>query len=474
MVVGGDRIARRLAIMSRSQVVRDVLLTEQSAVAVVMIVGMIGLAVAFYLITRFQWLAVAGLFFSMTFSNASWLPVYYLSFATKYIVLAYLGAYTALFFVKNGWRLIATDGYRLVCAYVGWIAFVALLNGFAFADLWYLATEFCLMIGLGIAWYSQLDSTEKQRKFFYLLAYTAMAVTVLQAASVVLVDMYSVSGRFVGMNVRATGFATIFAVFVVTMFWVSMYEKPSMKQRIFTGFAFLGFFLILWSGTRNATVAALIAIAAIWWVIRSRLLVYILVVGIVGLLAQIILADSQDASMLTDRLASTDNTRLGAWELYWNLTLKSPLFGYGYNGLVGAVYGESLSNTLGNYARLTVPGVHQLYLGMAVRWGIVGLILQLALFWFPARVAWRVIFRSKVSEADKRVYILPVSLVMIIMLMGLFEDTIGSTGRGTVHGLVYAMGIPLVYLWGKRLLKEAEAGEEDTSGPNRYRLRRST
>ena len=268
------------------------------------------------------------------------------------------------------------------------------------------------------------------------------------------------------MNVRATGFATIFAVFVVCMFWVSMYESPSMKQRIFTGFAFLGFFLILWSGTRNATVATLLAIAAIWWVIRSRLLVYILVVGIVGLLAQIILADSQDASMLTDRLASTDNTRLGAWELYWNLTLKSPIYGYGYNGLVGAVYGESLSNTIATYARLTVPGVHQLYLGMAVRWGVVGLILQVALFWFPARVAWKVIFGSKVSDEDKRVYILPVALVMIIMLMGLFEDTIGSTGRGTVHGMVYAMGIPLVYLWGKRLLKRAEAAEESTERRN--------
>ena len=161
MVVGGDTIARRLAIMSRSQVVRDVLLTEQSAIAMLMVGGMVGLAIAFYLITRFRMLAIMGLFFSMSFSNASWLPLYYVSFAVKYIVLAYLGAYTALFFIKNGWRLIATDGYRLVCAYVGWIAFVALLNGFAFADLWYLTTEFCLMIGLGIAWYSDLDSTRE-------------------------------------------------------------------------------------------------------------------------------------------------------------------------------------------------------------------------------------------------------------------------------------------------------------------------
>ena len=473
MVVGGDRIARRLAIMSRSQVVREVLLAEQSAVALVMVLGMIGLAVAFYLITRFRLLAIMGLFFSMSFSNASWLPVYYVAFAVKYIVLVYLGAYTLLFLIKNGWRLIATDGYRLVCAYVGWIAFVALLNGFAFADLWYLATEFCLMIGLGIAWYSQLNSTEKQLKFLYMLAYTAMIVTVFQVSAVALVDMYSVSGRFVGMNVRATGFATIFAVFVVAMFWVSMYEKPSMKQRIFTAFAFLGFFLILWSGTRNATVATLLAIAAIWWVIRSRLLVYILVVGIVGLLAQIILADSQDASMLTDRLASTDNTRLGAWDLYWNLALQSPVYGYGYNGLSGAVYGESLSNAIANYARLTVPGVHQLYLGMAVRWGFVGLILQLALFWFPARIAWQVIFRSNVSDEDKRVYILPVALVMIIMLMGLFEDTIGSTGRGTVHGMVYAMGIPLVYLWGKQLLKKDEIEQQGKVKRNLIRSSRT-
>ena len=238
------------------------------------------------------------------------------------------------------------------------------------------------------------------------------------------------------------------------MFWMSMYEKDQIKQRLFNVFAFIGFGLILWSGTRNATVATLIGVIALWWVIRSKLMLYVVFAGMIGLLLQIIVGDNQDISALSNRLASTENTRLGAWELYLGLVAKSPVYGYGYDGLVGAVYGESIVGLLSNYTRINVPGVHNLYIGFAARWGLVGLVLQLALFYFPAVVAWKVIFGRTVPLADKRVYILPVSLLMIVMLQGLFEDTMGSTGRGTVHGMIYAIGIPIVYLHGLRLLRQ--------------------
>ena len=170
-----------------------------------------------------------------------------------------------LFFIRNGWRLVSADGYRLVLAYVGWIAFVVLLQGISFQNVWYLGTEFTLMIGLGIAWLYDVDDTGKLERFNRLIAYVGILITIFHLLSLVFVPVYLVGGRFVGMVVRATGFATIFSVFVVAMFWMSMYEKDQIKQRLFSVFAFVGFGLILWSGTRNATVATLIGVTALWW-----------------------------------------------------------------------------------------------------------------------------------------------------------------------------------------------------------------
>ena len=92
-----------------------------------------------------------------------------------------------------------------------------------------------------------------------------------------------------------------------------------------------------------------------------------------------------------------------------------------------------------------------------------------------ARMAWKVIFSRLVDIEEKRVYILPVAIMLVVVLEGLFEDTMGSTGKGTVHGLIFGMGIPVVYLYGKRLLKAAEgsaATEKKKAGWRTTRLAR--
>ena len=165
LVVGGDQITRRLALLTGSRAVRDLLLTEQTAIGGLMVAGLVGLAVSFYLISRFRHGTIAALFFAMTFANASWVPLYTVSFALKYLILIYLGAYTLQFFIKSGWRLVGADGYRLVVAYVGWITFVVVIQGISFQNIWYLATEFTLMIGLGIAWLYDVDDTGKVGAF---------------------------------------------------------------------------------------------------------------------------------------------------------------------------------------------------------------------------------------------------------------------------------------------------------------------
>jgi len=54
LVIGGEQITRRLSLLTGSRAVRDLLLTEQTAIGGLMIAGIVGLAVSFYLIGRFR------------------------------------------------------------------------------------------------------------------------------------------------------------------------------------------------------------------------------------------------------------------------------------------------------------------------------------------------------------------------------------------------------------------------------------
>jgi len=464
LVIDGGGLTRTIARLSGSQQIRQLLLTEQTAIAALLFVGVITLGVAFFVFFRYRLLTTALAFFSFCFASSLWAPLHDLAFAIKYLLVIFFGTYGLLFFLRNGWRIFSTKGYRLAFMYVAWIAITALWAGLELGDIWYAGTEFTLLFGFGFAWFLYLDKAEELRSLNITLAYTAIVVTICHMLSPFVGVEYFQGGRFVSQFGRATGFATIFSVFVVTMFWMTMYDQNPVRKNIFTAFALIGYGLILWSGTRNATVATLIGIAALWWVFRSRIFIIASIAGMAALLAQILLGGLDATSFLVDRVASTENTRLDVWDLYLGLYAQKPIFGYSPSGLQGAVYGDSLINLIsGLGGRLNIPGVHNLYLGYAVRFGSIGLILVCTIFVVCAIRAIKVVFSDKVTLEDKKLFILPATLVFLIVLQGLFEDTIGSTGKGSVHGLVLGMAIPLVYLYGGKLLRRAEKSDTDMS-----------
>lgn len=456
MVVGGDRIARQAAMLSRSRFVRDLVLTDQSGIALLMIGGIAGLGVAFFLIHRYRNASIAALIVSITFASATWPLAHDVGFAVKYLLIVYLAVFSFVFFIRNGWRMLEMKGYRLMLIYLGWIALVVAVDGFRINDVWYFGTEFVLMIGFGAGWMAVIQDREALKRLNYLVAYAGVFCTVVHLLSIVVMPQFTMNGRFVSVFERATGFAAIYATAVVAMFWLSMYEPRQTRARIFTFFAFVGLGLILWSGARNATVASLLGVAGIWWVMRSQLLVYVLFIAIVGLIGQLVLTGNEEAAMIGNRFKSTDSERFEIWALYLDLFFKSPVFGYGYEGLTPAVYGEKLADALGSFVRLQIPHVHNHYLAFAVRFGAIGLVLTTAIFFVAIKCSFKVIFNPRIDLEDKKQFVLPAALVAVVAAEGLFEDTMGSTGRGTLHNVIYAMAIPLVYVYGNKLLAEAD------------------
>lgn len=455
LVIGGQRFAMQAARLSASASVRELFLIEQTAIASLMIVGIMGIGVAFFLISRYRQLAMGMLLFSLTFASSIWSPVHSVSFAAKYIILIYLACFAAIFVFKNLWKILGTPGYRLLALYLGWMAFIALLNGLRIADIWYTFTEVSTLIGLGVGWLTYVRTREDLERFNRLLGYTAIVVTLFHLLSPFVGVRFIDGGRFVSMFGKSTGFSVIYSVSVVCLFWLSMYEKDVIMSRVYTAFASVGYVLLLWSGSRNGIFAALVGLASLWWVFRTRIIVYVLLAAIVGLLMQIILGGSESFEFLVRRIASTENTRLEVWKLYLGLVGNSPIVGYGPGGLAGAIYGEQIAGLISSVSRPYVPGTHNAYLGFAARFGLVGLVLYVSIFVISFRRAWRVIFNRNISPKDKELYILPATLLGLVALEGLFEDTMGSTGRGTVHNFIMGMAVPLVFVYGGALLERA-------------------
>jgi O-antigen ligase len=238
-----------------------------------------------------------------------------------------------------------------------------------------------------------------------------------------------------------------------------MYEDRKVPKQIATAFALIGLSLVLLSGTRNATVASIIGIGVLWWVFRTRIFIYLIVLAMLGLLVQILLSGNESIEVVTSRLGSTENTRLGAWALYGQLSMESPIFGYGYAGLPKAVYGASLVDFVSRFVTVNVPGVHNYYLGLAVRFGIPAVILSCTIMFLAFRTAWLVVFNKYVPDKEKRAYIMPCAMLTLVTAEGLFEDPMGSTGKGSLHGVMFAISAFLMVVYGRRLLQDASKAE---------------
>jgi O-antigen ligase len=455
LVTIGTRLFVTLAQVSGSVAVREMIRGDQSAVAVVMLIGIMAIALGYFLLVRYPYFLLGAMLFGPTFGAAEWDVVHDPAFALRYLCMVYLGVFGVFFLLQNVWRLLATPYYRLILLYLAWTALVVVINGFEFRDIWYLATEFTLMLAFGAGWLVRINSPDKFIDFNKFIAYIAIPVTLLHLISPLVIETAIAGGRFQSYFSRPTGFSIVYSLFAVALFWLSMHEKRKLIKLTATTFALIGLGLILVSGTRNATVATLIGVGVLWWVFRTRIFTYLIVLAMMGLLVQILLSGNQDLEFLYSRLQSTENTRLDIWALYGNLVADSPIFGYGYSGLSSAVYGDKVIEYASRRGFVNVPQVHNYYLGQAVRFGVPGLLIVLGILYVSFRTAWQVIFSAAVSVEDKKYYILPVALLAVIALEGLFEDHIGSTGKGSLHGVLFGSSAYLIVVYGRQLLSEA-------------------
>jgi len=253
---------------------------------------------------------------------------------------------------------------------------------------------------------------------------------------------------------------------VLALFWMGMAEKNNLLRQFFSITAIVGLLLLLWSGTRSATLALIIGITLLWWVFRLRIFIYIFLAASLGLLAQIIgVSGEQGFQDITERLQDiTDSGRFTIWAVYFEIFTQSPVYGHSLSGISEYFYSDiflSLIERAGAFTRYSKP--HNAFLGMAVRFGAIGLILLSALIFMALRRARQVIFSKAIPAYEKQAYVLPLALLVLSCVDCMFEDVLSSTGKGTLIGFLFFPSLIICELYGTRLLKKYRNVHEETS-----------
>jgi len=467
LVTGGTGLLAPLARLARDETLRQALLGGgEFALTLLMLGGLlliISMVLVFY---NFRKLFFGLMLFSLTFASASWQPLHDFSGIVKYLGVIFFACMGGVFFLKNFWRMIATPYIRLLILYFFWITAVSFLLGGRTEDIWYVGTDFSFIIGFSIAWLSYIDNNDSLMEFNRTIAWAAVAITFMHLLAPLLADEPISAGRFKSYFFRSTGYAVFFSPAVLALFWMGMAEKNNFLRQFFSITAIVGMVLLLWSGTRSATLALIIGITLLWWVFKSRIFIYIFLAASLGLLAQIIGASGEQGFQnITERLQDmTDTGRFTIWAVYFEIFTESPVYGHSLSGVTKYFYSEGLLSIIegsGAYAKFPKP--HNAFLGMAVRFGAIGLILLSALIFMALRRARQVIFSKAIPAYEKQAYVLPLALVVLSCVDCMFEDALSSTGRGTLIGFLFFPSLIICELYGTRLLKKYRNVHEETS-----------
>ena len=460
LVTLGNRLLIGLARLAKNDIYRSMLLESGEVIGLIMVVGSVVLVITIALAYRYPRIFLPVMLYSLVFANAGWRPVHDLTWIIKYLGVIYLGALTVMFAYKNIWRLVSIPYIRLVIVYLAWVGGVAVLVGGRSEDIWYASTEAVFFLGFSIAWLFVFSNKYGLEEFNKLIAWTAVVVTVTHMGAPFLMPKYIDQGRFTSYFPRATGFAFVFTPFVISMFWMSMAHKNAQIRTFFLGCSSVALLLMLWSGSRGPTAAVVMAVGILWLFFRSRALLVTFFLGALVIATQLLfsLGANVETSTLASRLQSADTGRVDLWLSKLPITFQSPIYGFAPSDMRYIIVAEEKAAYL---ASLDLEaegntGIHSSYLGLALRFGYVGLGLFIALIVFAMKRGYEVLRSKKVPAHEKSVYILPVAMLPAITFQAIFEDYIPGSGKGTVMSIVFYASLVISQVYGTRLLNEYE------------------
>lgn len=273
------------------------------------------------------------------------------------------------------------------------------------------------------------------------LCWAAPICLLINLSSFVVVPQVFLSGRFISYYPLPTNFANNF-VMTAAVIWTALIWSRSLLTRMLFGALFLmACVLILLSGTRNSMIciAAMVVVSGL--MAEGRAMVGVAIaVAMAGLCAWLAISMEWISPDILGRFAvSSSETRVTVWQSAMDLINKADWLGYGPD-LTEVTFFDVNSDQ-----RATM-NPHNVYLGLALRFGIAGVTIfatyLAAVVASAVRIAVGV--HRVASRADRQLLALAVLWVADLCIAGLFEDNL--TGRGTQQQLSFGLAVGLLAL----------------------------
>jgi O-antigen ligase len=460
LVLDQKQVLQTVSRLSKGREVRDAIVDGEGVIALTMLLGLLLIIPVVVTCHKYKHLLLPALLFSLSFSGAEWRPLYYSSFASRNIAIAFLLCFSGLFLLSNFWRLLSKPYIRVMLAYYIWIAVVCIAVGGRVPDLVYAALTMVFVVAIPMALFDQVNDMDKLMKINRAIAWVAVVVTCLHLLAPFVYPDWRLQGRFTSYSDKATAFGINYGLVVIAMFWMGMAEKNKYLSMFFQVMAMVGLMLIAWSGTRSAAGALIVSIFILWWFFRTRILLYGLLGVMLVLVAQIIgLTQFDDFQTIADRVSGAgDSGRIQQGRRYLKIIFRSPITGFGPNGVAS----EFLAKR--NVVYLDLLGIeqktvasHNAYLGMSARFGLVSLGLYLYLLYKAFLRAKEALLSKYVPIEQKQTYLLPVVILLVVVICSLAEDLVLGTGRGNPAVLLVFPMMILCERFGRLLVEKYPA-----------------
>ena len=210
-----------------------------------------------------------------------------------------------------------------------------------------------------------------------------------------------------------------------------LYAKASLTKYLSLGLALLMFGSIIITQSRTLWVATLLGVGIIYLSVRVQAKKRLLVWSFIGLLCILVLfaillrdyffiissslieragslqtATSQDISLLN---------RFNEWSAAWEKIKHSPFIGYGF----GVQYHFF---DLTREATMVKSHIHNMYIGISYRHGLIGLSLIIAFFILVFKNAWFLLQAAKKHPFKQKIAAFTLSSMVCLLLMAMTES----------------------------------------------------
>ena len=413
-----------------------------SLIAMLIVPSVVALLIANILYLRKPFVFFLLLSFSFTMAEA-FIPVLHeLALLIRYLFMVTIIAFGFVNITTIFRRPITLQWLGLLMLL--WVLLHVLSNGFSASSMAMLPIQFTMYIGLMIG---LVESVKERERFYSLLAalaWAGAAATTIHFIALAINDRAFLAGRFRSYYMLPTNFANNYVLLVAAMLWYGMYQKQAYKSISFFILAAFAAYLLVLSGTRNSMVALVIAGCSLSFLWQRK---YIAFAGVTALLGGLtIIAVGFDGGGLgeaSNRLTNVDEeeTRFSVWARAIEYILQKPFWGYGLD-----VNMAQLDSRLPEWMKFDA---HNAYLGLWLRLGFLGMLYILFVYIWSAVKGLKLLLSSSVSMGDKGLIVLPVTILGMLFVAGLFEENLSS--KGNTQQFVMALSVGLLIAYNKNL-----------------------